>query len=166
MSNIAPLADLMNAMVTRLEYTQPDDIGHIPEEQQWKLIGLYASIDPVLASLYKQYLEAKDNLGKLLVASGENDPMTEVAWDMHDSLRSAVETRLLELKDDKETSGRVAAIQTNKFAARMSANSSKINKTSATQTLNDMMAFVLWAGMVMKDGIHHHDVRRDFGKAC
>ena len=164
MSGNAPLSELMNTMISRLEYTQPDDMGKIPEDQQWKMIGLYASIDPILASLYKQYLEAKDNLGKLLVTGGGGqDPMTEIAWDMHDSLRSAVDTRLLELKDDKAASGRIAAIQANKAASRMT---SKIKKPTPTQTLDEMMAFMLWAGMVMKNGPQaQYDIRRDFCKA-
>ncbi len=162
MSESNPLADLMNAMVTRLEYTQPEDMGVLPEEHHWKLISIYASIDPVLASLYKQYLEAKETLGKLLVKGGDQDPMTEIAWDMHDSLRSAVETRLLELKDDKTASGRVAALQANKTASQMTARIKK----SPTQTLDEMMAFMLWAGMVMKDGMPPaYDMRRDFGRA-
>ncbi len=164
MSGNAPLSELMNAMISRLEYTHPADMEAAPEEKHWKLISLYASIDPVLASLYKQYLEAKENLGKLLVAGGAQDPMTEIAWDMHDSLRSAVETRLLELKDDKATSGRVAAIQAHHSANHMTA---KIKKSTPAQSLEDMMAFMLWAGMVMKDSAQtQYDIRRDFYKAC
>ena len=165
MSEEQSLSDLMNAMVSRLEYTHPEDMQSVPEEKQWALITTYMSVDAILASLYKQYCEAKDNLGKLLIENGDQDPMTEIAWDMHDSLRSAIETRLLELKDDKDITNRVAAIQANKFTARMMA---KPKKKSTHQSLNEMMAFMLWAGMVMKSGQMSqmaHDIRRDFGKA-
>jgi hypothetical protein len=163
MSDATPLSDVMNAMISRLEFTQPEAYQSAPEERHWTLITLYISVDSVLASLYKQYQEAKENLGKLLVKHDAQDPMTEIAWDMHDSLRSAVETRLLELKDDKETSGRVAAIQISQNASRMT---QKIKKTKPTQTLDEMMAFMLWAGMVMKNGVPaHHDIRKDFCKA-
>lgn len=151
----------MNAMVIRLEYTHPEDMAAAPEERHWALIHQYAGIDQVLASLYKQYLEAKENLGKLLVDRGAQDPMTEIAWDMHDSLRSAVETRLLELKDDATASGRVAAIQSNRFASRMTQKAKK----TPTQTLDELMAFMLWAGMIMKNGASPQDMRRDFSKA-
>lgn len=152
----------MNAMVSRLEYTHPEDMALVPEEKHWKLITLYASIDPVLASLYKQYCEAKENLGKLLVSKGADDPMSEVAWDMHDSLRSSIETRLMELKEDDSVTARIDAIQSSKFSSRMKEKAKK----KPTQSLDEMMAFMLWAGMVMKNGgSAQYDIRRDFGKA-
>ena len=161
MSQEASLSDLMNMMISRLEYTHPEEMENIPESKKWDMIGVYASVDPILASLYKQYCEAKENLGKLLIEKGAQDPMTEVAWDIHDSLRSAIETRLLELKEDGLVSSRVAAIQTNKFASRSAVKTIK----KPTQTLNEMMAFMLWAGMVMKNNPAAYDIRRDFGRA-
>lgn len=157
----ASLSDLMNTMISRLEYTQPEEMKSIPESKQWELIAIYASLDPVLASLYKQYCEAKENLGKLLIEKDAQDPMTEVAWDVHDSLRSAIETRLLELKDDGTVSARIAAIQANKFASMMPVKTLKKPK----QSLDEMMAFMLWAGMVMKENPASYDIRRDFGRA-
>lgn len=161
MSADTSLSELMNAMISRLEYTHPEEMESAPESKQWELIGLYASVDPVLASLYKQYCAAKENLGKLLVEKGASDPMTEVAWDVHDSLRSAIETRLLELKDDGAVSSRIAAIQANRFASRMPVKQTR----KPTQTLDEMMAFMIWAGMVMKSNPATYDVRRDFGRA-
>lgn len=161
MKQEASLSDLMNAMMSRLEYTHPEDMGPIPESKQWEMINTYASLDSVLASLYKQYCEAKENLGKLLVQKGAQDPMTEIAWDMHDSLRSAIETRLLELKDDGAMSNRVAAILNNRLSSRMPVKT----RTKPTQTLDEMMAFMIWAGMVMRDNPAHYDIRRDFGRA-
>ena len=161
MSKDASLSDLMNAMISRLEFTQPEEMQSIPESKQWELIGLYASLDSVLASLYKQYCEAKETLGKLLIEKDAQDPMTEIAWDVHDSLRSAIETRLLELKDDGTVSARVAAIQANKFSSMMPVRTLKKPK----QTLDEMMAFMLWAGMVMKENPASYDMRRDFGRA-
>jgi len=148
-------------MISRLEYAHADEIGPIPESNQWQMIEQYLSVDSVLASLYKQYCEAKDNLGKLLISSGDQDPMTEIAWDMHDSLRSAIETRLIELKNDIIVSRRIAAIQANRFASRMQPKA----KVKPTDTLNDMMAFMIWAGMVMRDNPQSYDVRHAFGRA-
>lgn len=161
MSQEASLSDLMNTMISHLEYTHPGEMSSIPESKQWELIHIYASIDPVLASLYKQYCAAKETLGKLLVDKGAQDPMTEVSWDVHDSLRSAIETRLLELKDDGTVSARVAAIQATRFQSRMPVKTLK----KPTQTLNEMMAFMIWAGMVMKENPASYDIRRDFGRA-
>jgi hypothetical protein len=155
------LSSLMNAMISRLEYTHPEVLENIPESKQWEMINVYIAVDPVLANLYKQYCAAKENLGKLLVQNGSQDPMTEIAWDMHDSLRSAIETRLLELKDDEAVSGRIKAIIANRSAMRFIDKPKK----KTTQTLDEMMAFMMWAGMVMKDNPQNYDIRRDFGRA-
>ena len=161
MSAEASLSELMNAMISRLEYIHPEDMESVPESKQWDMIETYCAVDSVLASLYKQYCEAKDNLGKLLIDKGSQDPMTEIAWDVHDSLRSAIETRLIELKDDSAVSARISAIQATKFASRMVIKPTK----KPTQTLDEMMAFMMWAGMVMKNNPSSYDIRRDFGRA-
>jgi DUF438 domain-containing protein len=97
----SPSTDLlMNQMVTRLDHILPEELENIPEDKSWQFIQIYLRLDPLLAQLFKQYSEAKSRLGRLLVDRGSEDPMTEVAWDMHDSLRGAVETRLIELKED------------------------------------------------------------------
>lgn len=53
--------------------------------------------DPVLTALHRQYLDALAFHKKLVEENGVRDPMTEVAADMLDSARSAVQTRLIEL---------------------------------------------------------------------
>jgi len=161
MSAEASLSELMNSMISRLEYTHPDEIQSVPESKQWEMIALYANVDSVIGSLYKEYCAAKENLGKLLVSHGAQDPMTEIAWDVHDSLRSAIETRLIELEEDTVVSGRIAAIQANRFASRIAVKTKK----KPTQTLDEMMAFMIWAGMVMKENPATYDIRRDFGRA-
>lgn len=160
MSEYHPLTELMNAMTTRLDTIRPDDVKDIPEERHWKLITLYIAVDDVLASLYKQYCEAKDNLGKLLVSNGSDDPLSEIAWDMHDSLRSSIETRLLELREDKDATDRALALQSRQFERKMIKRSRK----PVTQRLDETMAFMLLAGMAMKNGLPSQDMRRDFGR--
>lgn len=154
------LSHLMNAMIARLEYTHPEAVESAPESKKWDMIESYISIDPILGALYKEYCAAKENLGKLLITNGAQDPMTEIAWDMHDSLRSAIETRLLELKEDESVTELILTIQSSRFVNRMAVKPKK----KQTQTLNEMMAFMMWAGMVMKDAPQNHDIRRDFGR--
>ncbi len=55
--------------------------------------------DAVLASLHKDYLEARCHYRTVRSRFGLHDPMAEVAADMLDSARSAVQTRLIELRD-------------------------------------------------------------------
>lgn len=59
-------------------------------------------VDPVLAALHKEYLDANARHKKLARESGVGDPMTEVAADMLDSARSALQTRLIELQECRE----------------------------------------------------------------
>lgn len=154
------LTSLMNAMINRLEFTQTDEISAIPEDRYWHMIQIYIAVDPLLASLYKQYCDTKDNLGRLVISHGSEDPMTEIAWDMHDSARSAVETRLNELKADKEVTDRAVRLNQARQAPAM------IREKKSTDAFNDMMTFWLLASMAMNNRQYQQDIRRDFVRAC
>lgn len=156
------ISSLMNAMVGRLEFTQKETLGPIPEDKYWKLIQIYVGIDEVLAALYKQYCDTKDNLGKLVIEKGSEDAMTEIAWDTHDSARSAVEARLLELKEDESITTRVRQIQ----SLQRIPKTEFVAPPTAAQSLEQTIAFLLMASMVMKtQQKRHYDVRRDFIRA-
>ena len=58
------------------------------------------ALDPLLAALRKQSLEASACLSRLRKSRGANDSMTRVARDMADSAKSAFETRMIELRCD------------------------------------------------------------------
>jgi hypothetical protein len=60
----------------------------------------FIALDPLLAGLHKQMLNAQAQLKKLKKSNGKKDAMTAVAADMLDSARSAFETRLIELRRD------------------------------------------------------------------
>ena len=158
------LSDLMNAMVCRLDDIQTGDIGFIPEERPWHFIRLYMQVDTILAQLYKQYCEAKDHLGKLLAYTGANDPMTEIAWDMHDSLRSAIETRLLELRDDPQVAQQIKTLQQEQFNRSEEAVRLQREKDNAA-SIDHLIAFMLWVSLVMKDHQNLWDLRADFCQA-
>jgi len=159
------LSELMNSMIARLETTQTGVLDDIPEERHWQMIGLYIQVDPLLAQLYKQYCDAKDRLGKLLAHADPNDPLTEVAWDMHDSLRSAIETRLIELKDNSFASQKIAALR-NDLALASEREDRKARERAAANSMDQLIAFMLWASLVMKDSKHMiFDLRSDFCQA-
>lgn len=159
------LKSLMNAMVRRLEFAHLEDIGPIPEEKHWPLIGIYIQIDSVLAALYKEYCEAKDMLGNMMVKGGSDDPMTEIIWDMHDSARAAVETRLIELRDDKGTTERVRQLESLRNLPK-----SEYAKTtpSPAHDVDNAIVFLLMASMAMKSQARRTGkdfARRDFVRA-
>ncbi len=160
----ASLTDLMNMMVARADAVRPQQAPDIPEERYWHMISLYIQIDPVLAQLYKQYCDTKDRLGQLLANVGANDPMTEIAWDMHDSLRSAIDTRLVELKDNKETNGKLAALKNEEALAQERAER-EARKQQSAKSLDELIAFMMYVSFVMKNGLVFNDLRHDFAQA-
>ena len=74
-------------------------------------VGLYITIDRLLADLYKQYLEAQRHYITCIETHGKEDVMTEIASDMADSSFCAMETRLIELREEKECADSVARVQ-------------------------------------------------------
>lgn len=158
------LSSLMNAMVDRIDTVYAEDIGPIPEERYWHMIGLYMQVDPVLAHLYKQYCDSKANLGGLLAGQDMTDPMTEIAWDMHDGLRSAIDTRLIELRQCKETVRRVTALQ-KALSERDAEARSKLKAEKEARSFDNLMAFMVWTGMVMKDAQIPSPLSHDFRQA-
>ena len=158
------LSSLMNAMVDRIDTVYVEDIGPIPEERYWHMIGLYIQVDPVLAQLYKQYCDSKANLGGLLVGQDMADPMTEIAWDMHDGLRTAIDARLIELRGSKETVRRVMALQ-KALSEREAAAREKLKAEEESRSFENLLAFMVWTGMVMKDAQIPSPLSHDFRQA-
>lgn len=58
----------------------------------------YEALDPLLAALKKQLLDARHQVARLRQAYGVDSPMGDVAEDMMESAESAYQTRLLEVK--------------------------------------------------------------------
>ena len=96
------LEKIMAEMAGRLDATQPmsalaKSSRDIVEDALDQM-----PTDPILSALHKEYQEAKNAHRQLVQSNGIDDPMTEVAADMLDSARSAVQTRMLELKEWRE----------------------------------------------------------------
>jgi len=73
-------------------------------------IEAFCQIDSLCAELYKRLEEAKDQLEKIIKEHGEHSPMAEIAREMLDSAETSLEVRLIELRDDEESSGEAGAI--------------------------------------------------------
>lgn len=156
------LTSLMNDMIDRIDEIHPVKSALVAEERYWQMITLYIRIDPVLAQLYKQYCDAKNHLGQLLAGPNPNDAMAEIAWDMHDSLRGAIETRLIELRENSDTPRRVKALQQEQANKARHFERQKNNE----QSIEDLVAFMLWIGLVMRDAPGERALHADFGHAC
>lgn len=94
------LQDIMNTMAGR-----PDSAAADASAERAAVRGVlseadaYARIDPLLAGLLKQYRDTQARHEQLLRANGACDPMTEVAADLAESCDSAVQTRMIELRE-------------------------------------------------------------------
>ncbi len=71
-------------------------------------LSLYISVDPILASLHKEYLDACGLLDGLAAKNNPDySPMATVASDRVESAHSAFSARLIELRSDETTSAMV-----------------------------------------------------------
>lgn len=161
MAPVPSLHELMNQMVTRLDDILPEEMQIRHEDKNWPFIEIYARIDPVLGRLYKQYCEAKAHLASLIQARGGDDPMVDVARDMLDGAEGAVETRLVELRQDKETETRAQEL----IRAKKE-NSVRKKKQEEPSAMDCLIAFMVWTDMVVKEQREKRHISADFAHAA
>ncbi len=101
--NVRSLQSVMNEMAKRIDTLLPEEErSALSHEQKTAEIDIYSSIDPTLAALCKEYEDIKEQHNSLLKTHGTNDPMTEISADMTESAKSAIDTRMIELKADQK----------------------------------------------------------------
>ncbi len=74
-------------------------------------IQIYARVDSLTGGLYRQYASAKNQHEKLIQENGVDDPMTEIAGEVMESAKSALDTRIIELKKEQNIISEVNRIQ-------------------------------------------------------
>lgn len=67
--------------------------------------------DSIASDLHRQYRTALRQKEKLTAENGVDDPMAEIAQDLADSARSALETRLIELRREQESVDRARQLR-------------------------------------------------------
>ncbi|MGZ9098033.1 MAG: hypothetical protein ACXW30_07045 [Micavibrio sp.] len=103
---MAQMAGRMDTLLDASERTRTArETGIIPDE-----LRFWMAVDPLLADLHKQFLDARANHISLTRQRGAKDPMADVANDMADSAQCAFETRLLELRRDEDSKAMVLAL--------------------------------------------------------
>lgn len=95
------LHQIMNEMASRVDAIHPEPKDLRPSNPLSELEA-FIQIDPLLASLQKDYLDAKSQRVELVALYGGEDAMVEVIMDMEDSAWCAMQTRFLELHDERE----------------------------------------------------------------
>lgn len=64
-------------------------------------LDAFVALDPLLASMQKQYRDAKAQRLQTIQEFGADDPMTEMAVWAEDSAWCAMQTRYMEVRDDR-----------------------------------------------------------------
>lgn len=98
------IQEIMNQMAGRMDslLDARDDAHAAHQPAMLDEVLLWMAVDPLLADLHKQYLDAKANHACLRDKNGSKDAMAAIAADMEDSARCAVDTRILELRQSGE----------------------------------------------------------------
>lgn len=97
-SDVSVLSCSLNSLTDVRDYDAHDELDEI---------NIFASLDPILADLVKQFKDAEKQADYLENTFSDDDPMAEIAMDRKDSAWSMVQTRLIELREDEKFSGQV-----------------------------------------------------------
>jgi hypothetical protein len=87
------LMEVMNTLAQAGVMTSADDV--LREDD-------FVRTDTLAADLHRQYRTALKQQEKLIAENGTDDPMAEIAQDLAESARSALDTRLIELRREQE----------------------------------------------------------------
>lgn len=135
-----------------------------PTSHKLDELDAFARTDDVLASLQKQYLDAKALRLKSQKEYGADDGMTGMAIDLEDSEWCAMQTRYMELRDNRITLARAQSVmeeeaRVQKIAAEKREQEKALNYFYAMERIKDIKenaktdyALLIWA-LLMLDSI-------------
>lgn len=106
MGNVPSLQDVMNVVSRQLEAAP---IVSAPVKALTEMEA-FSSLDPLLSDLQKQYLDARAMRIKAARDFGSDDPMTDMAMLVEDSAWCAVQTRYMEVRDNRAMMAQAQAI--------------------------------------------------------
>lgn len=153
------LADVMNAMSASLDVVMnaPAPKANLSEMEA------FALNDKILASLRKQYLDARAMRLQTQKQYGADDGMTELAILNEDSAWCAMQTRYLELRDNQEAVGAAqAAMEQAEYLEQQRTQKEEDQKTMAYYRAMQMIqktrerekadyAMLIFALLMLKD---------------
>lgn len=102
------------------------DVHHQPGEAPvvsgfYNEVEAYMAVDATLARLYKEFLDARRTRVRALEQQGEGSAMAEIARDQEESAQSAMETRMIELREDQIKNSMVERMMAHNRMAEMDA---------------------------------------------
>lgn len=99
MGNERDLREILNDVSKQLETVRPYE--HEAPDRMISELEAFMHFDDLLSKLHKEYMDAKEQRQKAVREFGADEPMTEVAVLVEDSAWCAVQTRHMELRDDR-----------------------------------------------------------------
>lgn len=93
------LQSIIKDMAARLDQHRTVDDGHAGISMLTE-IEAYMAIDATLARLYKEFADARLSRRRAREQHGEGSAFADIAGDLEDSAKSAMETRMIELRED------------------------------------------------------------------
>lgn len=119
---------------------------HTPTQERIALseLAAFCQLDPCLAALHKEFLNAKEARLRCVTQHGIDDPLTEMAIYVEDASWCSLQTRYMELRADRGLMRQVQAMMEEDRIARADVEESK----------NRRLAFVRWM-MIEQDRKDH-----------
>lgn len=93
------LQSIIKDMATRLDQHRTADDGHAGMSMLTE-IEAYIAVDATLARLYKEFADARLSRKRALEQHGAHSAFADIAADLEESAKSAMETRMIELRED------------------------------------------------------------------
>lgn len=93
------LQSIIKDMAARLDQHRTVDDGHASLSMLTE-IEAYIAVDATLARLYKEFADARLSRRCAREQHGENSAFADIAADLEESAKSAMETRMIELRED------------------------------------------------------------------
>ena len=150
------LIDIMNVVATGLDSGEisPENAKRTRQTSSARPAGpaltefdAFAHLDPLLAGLQKQYLDAKAQRLQAVKEFGADSPMTEMAVDAEDSAWCAAQTRYIELRADRALMGE----------AQTMIREAEEEERAAEKEALEKEAMTLLAHMQMVERMHTHE---------
>lgn len=112
------LQSIIKDMAARLDRHRTDGDSHAHMSMLTE-IEAYMAVDAVLARLYKEFADARGNRLRALEQQGEHSAFADIARDLEDSAQSAMETRMIELREDDIKRAMVERMMAHSHIAQM-----------------------------------------------
>ncbi len=112
------LQSIIKDMAARLDQHHDHNDGHAARSMLTE-VEAYMQVDATLARLYKEFADARGSRLRARKQHGESSAFAAIADDLEDSAKSAMETRMIELREDSRKRAMVERMMAHAHIAQM-----------------------------------------------